>query len=552
MPGALRSAPVCFISRRGEADIATSDLLYAGRSMEELQRIVGDFIADRKPPQPDTDARYTPHGNRADWRIDPYKDHREFGDRTYRAVRDYLHAFAAPIRGKDVRQHPRLARLDPSGLLGMGGAGVPAYRKWLDVWQADGDEKYVVCNGDESEPGTFKDREILLRMPHLVVEGVILAGLMTNATAGYIYIRHEYGEQIAAVRAEIDRAIGMRACGSNIFGSGRAFTVEVFVSPGGYICGEQSALLEAMEDRRAQPRNRPPELATNGLRDRPTLVNNVETLAWAPAILLRHDALAEETTRKLLLQELTAAAEAKIASAVDDKAKERASRELKDAPIEAARRAAIGASWYAAQGRPGFRGRRLLSISGDLERPGVYEVSDRLDTWRVDRSRWRREGWPAAGSCRSIRAIWRIASRTSARRAGFRGLVADPTGGDSCRAMAYLGRDRSRGHRGRRGHVRPSHVATRLAACPSDRSGPGNAGRDHARRWPCGLRGGPRLPRPRSELHRVLPQRIVWQVRAMPTRLAETRRARNSTHIGTESIRLLPERMYSIWDTLWA
>ena len=104
----------------------------------------------------------------------------------------------AAIRGKDVRTSiPGLARLDPSGLLGMGGAGVPAYRKWLDVWQADGDEKYVVCNGDESEPGTFKDREILLRMPHLVVEGVILAGLMTNATAGYIYIRHEYGEQIA-------------------------------------------------------------------------------------------------------------------------------------------------------------------------------------------------------------------------------------------------------------------------------------------------------------------------------------------------------------------
>ena len=123
----------------------------------------------------------------------------------------------------------------------MGGAGVPAYRKWLDVWQAAGDEKYIVCNGDESEPGTFKDREILLRMPHLVVEGVILAGLMTNATAGYIYIRHEYGEQIAAVRAEIERAIGLTACGSSIFGSGREFTVEVFVSPGGYICGEQSA-----------------------------------------------------------------------------------------------------------------------------------------------------------------------------------------------------------------------------------------------------------------------------------------------------------------------
>ncbi|MGL4423226.1 MAG: NADH-ubiquinone oxidoreductase-F iron-sulfur binding region domain-containing protein, partial [Gemmataceae bacterium] len=214
--------------------------------------------------------------------------------------------------------------LDPSGLLGMGGAGVPAFRKWFDVWTASGDEKYIVCNGDESEPGTFKDREIFLRMPHLVVEGVILAGLMTNATAGYIYIRHEYGEQINAVRAEIERAIDLQACGDGIFGTERSFPVEVFVSPGGYICGEQSALLEAMEDRRAQPRNRPPELATNGLRDRPTVVNNVETLAWTPATILKHSA--------------------------------------------------ENGSWYAKLGVDGAKGRRILSISGDLAKPGVYEV----------------------------------------------------------------------------------------------------------------------------------------------------------------------------------
>src|SRR5207248_2156018 len=198
----------------------------------------------------------------------------------------YLKEFPAPVRGKDAKKHPWLARLDPAALLGMGGAGVPAYRKWLDVWQADGDEKYIVCNGDESEPGTFKDRELLLRMPHLVVEGMILAGLMTGAAAGYIFVRHEYPEQIHALREEIMRAERLGACGENIFNSGRNFPVEVFESPGGYICGEQSALLEAMEDRRGQPRNRPPELTTNGLRDRPTVVNNVETLAWAPCIML--------------------------------------------------------------------------------------------------------------------------------------------------------------------------------------------------------------------------------------------------------------------------
>lgn len=317
--GRCDRAPVCVVNRN-TSDSAFHDFVYAGRSPEELQKIASDIIAGNQPAPPDTDAEYECAGNQGDWQIDVYRG----GERDYRAVREYLQSFPAPLRGKDPKEHPWLCRLDPAGLLGMGGAGVPAYRKWLDVWQASGDEKYVVCNADESEPGTFKDREILLHMPHLVVEGVILAGLMTNATTGYIYIRHEYGEQIDAVRREIDRATELRACGNNIFGSGRSFPVEVFVSPGGYICGEQSALLEAMEDRRAQPRNRPPELSTNGLRDRPTLVNNVETLAWAPAILLRHDS--------------------------------------------------ANGSWYGKAGRPGFRGRRLFSISGDLSRPGVYEV----------------------------------------------------------------------------------------------------------------------------------------------------------------------------------
>jgi len=342
--GRCDRAPVCVVHRHGEG--AFHDHVYAGRTIEEFHAIVSEIVAGEAPEPADADVVHLPHSNSDDWRIDPYASYPPpiisgekglLGSKadfslaeaatggSYLAVREYLKAHPAPIRGKDPKEHPWLCRLDPAGLLGMGGAGVPAYRKWLDVWQAAGDEKYIVCNGDESEPGTFKDREILLRMPHLVVEGVILAGLMTNATAGYIYIRHEYGEQIAAIRREIERAKELRACGPNIFGSGRAFSVEVFVSPGGYICGEQSALLEAMEDRRSQPRNRPPELSTNGLRDKPTVVNNVETLAWAPAILLRHN----PDTKN---------------------------------------------SWYAGAGKPGFRGRRLLSISGDLERPGVYEI----------------------------------------------------------------------------------------------------------------------------------------------------------------------------------
>src|SRR5947209_20378184 len=164
----------------------------------------------------------------------------------------------------------------------MGGAGVWAFQKWRDVRQARGDAKYCVVNADESEPGTFKDRELLLRTPHLVIEAVILAAIITRATEGFIFIRHEYPEQIDACRAEIQRAEELGVCGPNALLLGRPFPISVFVSPGGYICGEQSALIEAMSDRRGEPRNMPPKLETNGLDDRPTLVSKVETFAWGP------------------------------------------------------------------------------------------------------------------------------------------------------------------------------------------------------------------------------------------------------------------------------
>ena len=281
-----------------------NDQFYAARSAGQIVELARDALAGRQPPA-DLDSAYEPHSNRP-WRIDPY-----VGPSTYDAVR----SFAA-----SGDQQAVVDQLKASDLRGMGGAGVPAQQKWNDVWKAKGDAKYIVCNADESEPGTFKDRELLTRHPHLVLEGVILAGLMTGATRGWIYIRHEYAEQIAIMRREIARAEAVGACGQNIFGSGRTFPVEVFASPGGYICGEQSALIEAMEDRRGQPRNKPPQLETNGLYDKPTLVSNVETFAWAPAIMIK------------------------------------------------------GGQWYADEGINGCKGRRFFSISGDLVRPGVYEV----------------------------------------------------------------------------------------------------------------------------------------------------------------------------------
>jgi formate dehydrogenase beta subunit len=293
---------------------------YLGRSAEDLAAIARAAAEGRELPAPDLDAERPRPVDLG--MLDPYAADRSLAP--YEAVRRFVREF--PDHETLLDKHPKLdevpilRELRASGLLGMGGAGAPASKKWQDVLEARGTEKHIVVNGDESEPATFKDREILLHAPHLVVEGVLLAGLLTNATRGWVYIRHEYEEQIESVRHAIEEAKKIGACGSRIFGSRRSLPVEVFVSPGGYICGEQSALLEAMEDRRAEPRNRPPELATNGLFDKPTLVNNVETFSWTPLIALR------------------------------------------------------GGAAYRDQGRPNCKGRRIFSICGDLERPGVYEV----------------------------------------------------------------------------------------------------------------------------------------------------------------------------------
>ena len=281
-----------------------NDTLFVSRSAESLAEIAQSTLAGR-PHQPDADGTYALNANRP-WRIDPYN-----GPSTDQAVRLLV---ASGDRAAVIEQ------LKASDLRGMGGAGVPAHQKWSDVWHAKGDEKYIVCNADESEPGTFKDRELLTQHAHLVLEGVILAGIVTGATRGTIYIRHEYAEQIEVMQREIIRAQDLGACGQGIFKSTLNFPVEVFASPGGYICGEQSALIEAMEDRRGQPRNKPPQLETNGLYDKPTLVSNVETFAWAPAIMIN------------------------------------------------------GGQWYAQEGINGCKGRRFFSISGDVAKPGVYEV----------------------------------------------------------------------------------------------------------------------------------------------------------------------------------
>jgi NADH:ubiquinone oxidoreductase subunit F (NADH-binding)/NADH:ubiquinone oxidoreductase subunit E len=213
-----------------------------------------------------------------------------------------------------------ITALQDSGLRGMGGAGFPAGRKWELVAAQPATPKYVICNADESEPGTFKDRQILAEEPHLVLEGMLLAMLAVGADEGWVFIRHEYGPEESVIRREIESLRAAGLAGPDVAGTGRRLSVEVFTSPGGYILGEESALIECMEGHRGEPRNKPPFPGVYGLHGQPTLMNSVETFAHVPVIATR------------------------------------------------------GATWWKDQGTGEHTGLKFFAVSGHVERPGVYCV----------------------------------------------------------------------------------------------------------------------------------------------------------------------------------
>jgi [NiFe] hydrogenase diaphorase moiety large subunit len=207
-----------------------------------------------------------------------------------------------------------------SGIKGRGGAGFPAGLKWKLAAEAEGTPKYVICNADEGEPGTFKDRVILAEWPDLVFEGMTLAGYAIGANEGIVYLRGEYSylreslEQKLAARREaglLGKDAGKK--------KGFTFDIRIAMGNGAYICGEESALIESLEGNRGESRNRPPFPVAEGLYGKPTVVNNVETLAWISVIMAK------------------------------------------------------GAEWFKSIGTEKSSGFKLLSISGDVERPGVYE-----------------------------------------------------------------------------------------------------------------------------------------------------------------------------------
>jgi formate dehydrogenase beta subunit len=260
--------------------------------------------AARGGTHPDIDAKQG-EGPRPN---DPYAA----GEERYRLLRRAL--------AGDLGADAIVEMLKESELRGMGGAGFPTGQKWEIVAAQEPTPKYTICNADESEPGTFKDRQILAEQPHLVLEGMLLGMLVTGSEEGWVFIRHEYGPEEEVLRAEIEALRAEGLVGDDVLGSGRRLQLEIFTSPGGYILGEESALLECMEGHRGEPRNKPPFPGLYGLWGKPTLMNSVETFADVPIILER------------------------------------------------------GAEWWKEQGVNGATGLKFFAVSGHVERPDVYCV----------------------------------------------------------------------------------------------------------------------------------------------------------------------------------
>ncbi len=225
-----------------------------------------------------------------------------------------IEAFA--VKGGDAL----LESIDKSGLRGRGGAGFTTGAKWRMCRDAPGQEHYVVCNADEGEPGTFKDRILLNSYANVVFEGMTICGGIIGATKGFVYLRGEYLYLRGALEKLLQNRRDDNLLGKDILGrKGFNFDIEIHMGAGAYICGEESALIESLEGKRGIPRNRPPFPATRGYKNQPTVVNNVETF------------------------------------------------------VAAARIAVFGSDWFRSAGTEKSAGTKLLSISGDCERPGIYE-----------------------------------------------------------------------------------------------------------------------------------------------------------------------------------
>ena len=220
-----------------------------------------------------------------------------------------------------------LKELEDSGLRGRGGAGFSMGKKASFLPRGDMD-KYLCCNADESEPGAFKDRELMQKNPHQLIEGIIIAARAAGANRCFIYIRGEYDLQGDILDRAVEEAYEAGFLGEDVLGTGEQVELVVHRGAGAYICGEETALLDSLEGKRGNPRLKPPFPAVQGLYDGPTLINNVETLSNAPHII------------------------------------------------------ASGADWFKSFGTEQSPGTKVVSVSGDVQRPGNYEVELGIPTAR--------------------------------------------------------------------------------------------------------------------------------------------------------------------------
>lgn len=211
--------------------------------------------------------------------------------------------------------------ISDSGLRGRSGSGFPTGNKWSITQQASATQKYVICNADEGEPGTGKDRVLLSGKPHAILEGMIIAGIAIGATQGYLYLRGEYADLLPILNQALSEAKSAGYCGQNILGSTYSFDITIRCGAGSYICGEETALIESIEGNRPEVRQKPPYPGVQGLWGMPTLLNNVETLANIPVIL------------------------------------------------------EIGAEQFRQHGTVQNPGTKLVTLSGCVAHPGVYEIS---------------------------------------------------------------------------------------------------------------------------------------------------------------------------------
>ena len=187
----------------------------------------------------------------------------------------------------DLKPADIVSEITNSGLRGRGGGGFPAGRKWSQVASQKNFPKYVVCNGDEGDPGAFMDRSVMEDDPHRLLEGMIIAGIATGANDGYLYVRAEYPKAVARMQNAINQATELGLLGDNILGSGFSFNMHINRGAGAFVCGEGSALTASIEGKRGMPRTKPPRTVEHGLFDKPTVLNNVETFANVPCIIER-------------------------------------------------------------------------------------------------------------------------------------------------------------------------------------------------------------------------------------------------------------------------